>query len=198
MEEKKRPGEGEISKSRRPLHFIWLADCSGSMGGEKIESLNQAIKEAIPPMRQEAEINPTAEVLVRAIKFSDTATWHIAEPIPLEQFKWTDLKAGGTTAMGEALRLVAEALNMDKMEKRGLPPALVLVSDGQPTDDFKGGLKQLMQEPWGTKAARIAIAIGKDADRDVLQQFIGHSEYKPLEANNLEALTKMIGWVGIH
>ncbi len=31
-----RPG-GELAK--RPLQFIWLCDCSGSMSGKKIESL---------------------------------------------------------------------------------------------------------------------------------------------------------------
>lgn len=202
MAGKKRPGKEGISK--RDLHFIWLADCSGSMGlgtgtvageGEKIASLNQAIREAIPHMRQTAAANPHAEVLVRAIKFSDTATWHIAQPVPVEQFQWPDLEASGTTAIGEALRLVAEALKVENIGKRALPPVLALVSDGQPTDDFKGGLKQLMQEPWGKEAVRIAIPIGKTADRDVLQQFIGHSEYKPLEANNPDALVTMIKFV---
>ena len=202
MTEKKRPGEEGISK--RDLHFIWLADCSSSMGlgtgivageGEKIQALNQAIKEAIPHMRQTAADNPFAEVLVRAIKFSGTATWHIAQPVPVEQFQWPDLEASGTTAMGEALRLVAEALKVENIGKRAFPPVLALVSDGQPTDDFKGGLKQLMQEPWGKKAVRVAIAIGKDADWDVLQQFIGHSEYKPFEANSPEALARAINFV---
>ena len=31
---------------------------------------------------------------------------------------------------------------------------------------------------------RIAIAIGEDADTEVLQKFIGHPELKPLQANN--------------
>jgi len=35
----------------RPLHFIWILDCSGSMQGEKIGQLNFAIREAIPAMQ---------------------------------------------------------------------------------------------------------------------------------------------------
>src|SRR5207253_2563225 len=66
--------------------------------------------------------------------------------------------------------------------------------DGQPTDDFAGGLKALLDQPWGKKAVRIAIAIGEDADLDVLQKFIAHSELRPLEANNPEALTRQIRW----
>ena len=37
----KRPG-GELAS--RPLHFIWVVDCSGSMCGEKIGTVNHAIQ----------------------------------------------------------------------------------------------------------------------------------------------------------
>ena len=80
------------------------------------------------------------------------------------------------------------------MPERSLPPVLVLVSDGQPTDDFDGGLSALMAEPWGKKAVRLAIAVGGDADKNVLQRFIGHAELQPLEANNAEDLVKYIRW----
>ena len=36
-----------------------------------------------------------------------------------------------------------------------------------------------MDLPWGKKAVRVAIAIGEDADHEVLQKFIGHPELKP-------------------
>ncbi|OUD15261.1 vWA domain-containing protein [Thioflexithrix psekupsensis] len=97
--------------------------------------------------------------------------------------------------MGKALRMVAEQLEIGKMGERALPPVLVLISDGQPTDDFHGGLKALMETPWGKKAVRISIAIGKDADMDILQEFIGHSEIQPLLANNAEQLVRFIRWV---
>jgi uncharacterized protein YegL len=96
--------------------------------------------------------------------------------------------------MGKALELVAEQLKMPPMSDRALPPVLVLVSDGQPTDDFDSGLKALLEQPWGKKAVRIAISIGQDADPDVLQKFIGNSELKPLAANSPEALVKHIKW----
>ena len=73
-------------------------------------------------------------------------------------------------------------------------PSLWLISDGQPTDSFEKGLTELMDQPWGTKAVRIAIAIGADAEHDVLQKFIGHPEFKPLQANNAETLVRYIRW----
>jgi uncharacterized protein YegL len=188
----KRPG-GELAS--RPLHFIWIADSSGSMEQDgKIQSLNTAIREAVPHMKKVAEDNPNAQVLVRAVKFSNGAQWHISQPTPVADFGWTDLTAEGETDMGKALELVAEQLKMPPMSDRALPPVLVLVSDGQPTDDFDAGLKALMDQPWGKKAVRIAISIGKDVDNEVLQKFIGNSELKPLAANSPEALVRHIKW----
>ncbi len=181
--------------AKRPLHFIWLADCSGSMSIDgKIQSLNQAIREALPHMVSVAGENPNAEVLVRAIKFSSGAEWHFAQPTPVESFQWADLQADGVTDLGKALSMVAQVLSMPPMESRALPPVLVLVSDGMPTDDFNSGLNQLMALPWGKKAVRISIAIGRDAELDPLQKFIGHSELKPLQANNPDQLVRFIKW----
>ena len=179
----------------RPLHFIWICDCSGSMSGEKINQLNFAIKEALPAMRKEADENPNAQVFVRALKFSKGAEWINADPVPVEQFQWADLMAGGPTDMGKALAMVADALTIPPMTERALPPVLVLVSDGQPTDDLEAGLARLLEVPWGKKAVRLAIAIGKDADRDVLAKFIGNAEIPPFEANNAEALVRQVRWV---
>lgn len=188
-----RPG-GELAT--RPLHFIWICDCSGSMASNgKIQALNTAIKESLPSMVKIADENPNAQVLVRALKFSNGAEWVNRDPTLVENFKWFDLRADGVTDMGKALSMVADQLKIPPMTDRALPPVLVLISDGQPTDDFDGGLKRLLEIPWGKKAVRVAIAIGSDADLDVLQKFIGHNELKPLEAKNAEALVKQIKWV---
>lgn len=187
-----RPG-GELGA--RPLHFIWIADCSGSMEGTKIEALNLAIRESIPPMREVAKENPQAQVLVRAIKFSSGAQWHHSQPTLIHDFEWNDLNAGGETDMGKALTLAAEALKSDIIGNNGLPPVLVLITDGEHTDKFKEGLKTLMAQPWGAKAVRLAVAIGDDAKLDALQEFIGHPEIKPLQSTNSADLANKIKWV---
>ena len=188
----KRPG-GVLAT--RPLHFIWLCDCSGSMNQDgKIQSLNNAIRECIPNMRKEAEDNPNAEVLVRVIKFDNGATWQLSTPTPVDKFEWTDLTADGVTMMGKALTLVADQLKMPPMSERALPPVLVMISDGQPTDDFSRGLKDLMDQPWGKKAVRIAIAIGADADMDVLRRFTADQAISPICLNEIESIMKYLKW----
>ncbi len=187
-----RPGGTMAS---RPLHFIFLCDCSGSMGVKgKIEQLNAAIREAIPKMQEVAEENVNAQVWVRAIKFADQAQWHIGTPIEVEKFSWIDLEAGGLTALGSALELAADQLKIAVMPERGLPPVLVLVSDGDPTDDFRKGLRRLLDEPWGKRAVRVAIAIGDEANLSALEDFIADEEIKPLLARNADQLHSYIRW----
>jgi uncharacterized protein YegL len=43
---------------KRTLHFFWLTDYSGSMSGAKIAALNQAIREALPELRQVVMAHP--------------------------------------------------------------------------------------------------------------------------------------------
>ncbi len=160
----------------------------------KIQALNMAIREAIPHMRAVADENSNAKVLVRAIKFSNGAQWHISKSTPITDLKWTNLGTGGLTDMGEALTMVAKEMEIPPMTDRALPPVLVLISDGQPTDDFDKGLKTLMDSAWGKRAVRVAIAVGEYVNHEVLQQFIGDPEIKPLQANNAEQLVKYIKW----
>jgi len=167
----------------------------------KMQALNQAIRQSLPGMVEVAHQNPEARVLVRAVRFADHAAWHLAEATPVQQLQWRDLEAGGTTAMGEALELLADALRSPPMEERALPPVVVLISDGQPTDDFEAGLAKLMHQPWAQKAVRLAIALGHDANLEVLQQFIGstaggedNSPRRPLQASNATTLAQYIQW----
>ncbi len=190
MAELQRPG-GELAS--RPLHFFWVVDCSGSMYGEKIQIVNNAIQDCIPEMVSAADNNPNAQLLVRALKFSSGASWITANPVPIEDYAWDPMDAGGVTDLGKACDLLAAQLAMPPMPSRALPPVVVLLSDGQPTDDYKTALNKLKALPWFKKAVKIAISIGQDADDDVLVEFVGNRELV-LQANNAAALAKMIKW----
>ena len=161
--------------------------------GEKIGTVNHAIQSTIPEMVDAAKDNPNAQLLVRTLKFSTGATWVTPDPVNIEDFAWDDLDAGGVTDLGKAFEMLAAQLTIPPMTDRALPPVIVLLSDGQPTDDYKKSLDKLLHLPWGKKAVRIAISIGQDADDDVLQQFTGNRELV-LQANNPQALVKMIKW----
>jgi uncharacterized protein YegL len=193
----RRPG-GRMAS--RPLHFIWLADGSGSMRVDgKIQALNHAIREAVPHMRMVAQENPHAAVFVNAICFADEARWIEDKLTPVSEYRWQDIEARGATALGETLAMLGEALQPPLMTDRALPPILALVTDGLPTDDFQAGLNHLLSKPWGRQALRVVVAIGEDSAStgasEVFRAFIANDALKPLHANNPEALADQIRWV---
>lgn len=180
----------------RPLHFVFLLDGSGSMAVDgKIEALNGAIRDTLPHLRDLAAQNPFVEILVRAVVFADGARWHIADPTPVHDVSWPPVVAGGYTDLGAALVKVAQVLTVPPMEARAFPPVLVVVSDGRPTDDFEVGLDRLLSEPWGRRAVRLAIAIGTDADLEVLSRFIADAGIPPFTAGDPEQLAYLVRFV---
>lgn len=190
-----RPG---VALARRPLHFILLADCSGSMAaGGKMAALNTAVREMLPHLVDTASNHPHAEVLVRAVSFGTGARWHLPDPTPPEDVEWTDLVAAGYTDLGECLDLVAGALTVPPMEERALPPAMVLVSDGMPSDDYVESLDRLLALPWGARSVRMAVAIGHDADYATLARFTSDGS-EPLTAASPEQLVMALRWASTH
>jgi len=180
--------------SKRALKVYWLVDVSGSMSGDKIATVNRAIRECIKPMQNEAEDNPEAQMYVRAMKFSSGAQWHTAET-KIEDFQWYDLDIDGWTDTGAALKLMAQELTIEKMGERALPPVIILMSDGEATDDYVGGINALLSQRWGSKTVRIAIAIGSDANISELSKFCSNpKENPPLVADRASDLIRFIKW----
>ena len=75
-------------------------------------------------------------------------------------------------------------------------PAIFLLSDGEPTDDYQHELKNLKENNWFKKAIKVAVAIGEDANKDVLAEFTGNKE-AVITVHTPEALTKMIRFVSV-
>jgi uncharacterized protein YegL len=170
--------------SRRPLHFIILADCSGGMKGEKIQALNFAIADMLPHLAAWERDQEQAQVFIRAIAFASEPWWHIAEPEPVAQLGWKPLQPvpKGLTNMGPAFA-------PGRIERRALRPALLLITDGLATDPpggFEAGLSALMAQPAGQAALRLAIAIGRDARSAALEEFIGDPGVPVLVADSSE------------
>ena len=183
--------------SKRTLKIYWLVDTSHSMSGEKIATVNRAIKACIAPLRDAAEDNHEAKMVVRTMKFSVGAMWH-TEEVSIKDFQWYDLSVNGYTDTGAALKLMAKELSMEKMGSRALPPVIILMSDGEATDDYDAGLKELLAQRWGQKAVRIAIAIGEGANIGELSKFCSNpAENPPLVADRASELIAFIKWASV-
>jgi len=185
---------------RRKMTLFFVIDTSGSMCGSKIGSVNDAIENVLPMIGEISDENPDAEINVAALEFSTGTHWLYDEPKDAKEFIWQKVEADGLTSLGEA----CEELNK-KLSRNGgfmsspsgcFAPAIILLSDGGPTDNFEGGLRVLQGNSWYKSAIKIAIAIGDDADKDVLKQFTGSSE-AVITVHNIDALKKMIRIIAI-
>src|SRR5215470_17249490 len=175
MTETLMPGGGV---ARRPLHFIVMADCSGSMKGEKMQALNYALRSMLPHLVDWERDQLQAHLLIRILAFASTPQWYVGEPIPVAELsaRWQNLEyvPMGRTNMGPAFRAVAAALAPERLERRALRPAILLVTDGLPTDPpggFESGLAALTDIAAGRSALRLAVAIGRDANSEPLDRF---------------------------
>ena len=182
----------------RPLYVFFLLDCSGSMKKDgKIQSLNNAIHEVLPALRDEAAGHAGTDLLVQVMAFSDDAHWVTPEPVLIDEFQWTDLSATGVTSTGTALALLAASLGVPPMPPRAVPPVLILVSDGRATDDFDQGFEAVLAKELGRKAIRISIAIGEDADEQELSKFLSHRDVGVLRANDPLKLLHLLKWATV-
>jgi uncharacterized protein YegL len=174
----------------RPMPVIILADTSGSMSENgKIEALNDAIKDMVATFADESR--RMAEIQVGLVTFGGDAKIHLPLAAAHEIKDLKLMKAEGWTPMGEALELVASLLeDKEAIPSRAYRPALVLLSDGHPTDEWQKGLRELCNSERAKKATRFAMAIGSDADESILKEFINDLEAPLFRAHQARDIHK--------
>lgn len=164
-----------------PLHLIWLLDFSASMRADgKVGSIRFAVQEFSDAARRALAGDGSATIgrpcVVSVLVFSAGARW-ACESVPIDEFAWSDGWLAGTspptTDLGAAFRAVGQRLGGAQAPQHGPAPVLVLASDGQPTDDWVGGLCALNEVPWGRSSLRVGVRLGPDAQDAVLESFAG-------------------------
>lgn len=187
-----------VEIARRQMTLFFIVDTSGSMDGEKIAAVNTAIREVLPEIAGISSENADAQIKVACLQFASDVNW-LFRPADVEGLTWTDLSAGGMTMFGEACNELNKRLSRSEFldsPTGNFAPVLFLMSDGQPTDEYKQALDNLRENRWFKVAIRVAIAIGDDADKKILKEFTGNSELV-LTAHTPEALKQMIRFVSV-
>ena len=189
-----------VSVPRRTMTLFFLIDTSGSMEGNKIGAVNDAVVNVLPLLNDISETNPDAEIKVAALEFSNGVNWLYDEPKAASDFIWQDVTAGGLTSLGAACAELAAKLSRNggfmQSASGSFAPAIILLSDGGPTDNYEAGLAKLQTNNWFKSAIKIAIAIGDDADKEVLKQFTGNAE-AVITVHNIDALKQIIRVVAV-
>lgn len=153
----------------RRLPVYLLIDTSGSMTGEPIEAVKNGLQSMISSLRENPYALETAYLSV--ITFDSSAR----QNVPLTEiasFNRPDLRASGTTALGQTLDLVAakaeEEVVKTTLEKKGdWRPLVFIMTDGEPTEDISAGLARFKNQKWGIV---VACAAGPRADIETLKR----------------------------
>lgn len=167
--------ESVVQETTKQLNLFILTDVSGSMEGTKITTVNETCAELIPEIK-DVGTKESITIKQNVMSFSDAPQWMYPEPVDVEDFEWKKLVADGWTSMGSAFRELDDKLSKEKFLKSKSAcavPVIFLMSDGQPTDEYKTALEALWQKNWFKHAIKVAIAIGNDANQDVLAEFTG-------------------------
>jgi uncharacterized protein YegL len=153
----------------RRLPVYLLLDTSGSMSGEPIEAVKNGIQILVSTLRQDPYALETAYLSV--ITF-DSSAKQVVPLTEISAFQQPSISASGTTALGEALSLLASKIETEVAKttadaKGDWKPLVFLMTDGSPTDDIRRGIEALKKVK---TTLIIACAAGSDADENTLKQ----------------------------
>lgn len=190
--------------ARQELNLLFVIDSSGSMEGEKLGAVNNAIRDVMSIMPEIQDDTADATIKISALKFSDDAKWIYTEPRDASEFKWKDVSSDGGTNLSAAYdalgKWLAKKSNGGQMpDLGGIAPIIILMTDGLPTSyDWEDHLASLKKKGWFKVALKYALAIGIDTDEamDVLTKFTGNPE-TVLKVYTAEALRKVIKVIAV-
>lgn len=175
--------EGFVMPKARMLPVFLLLDVSGSMSlDNKMYELNKSVREMLETFKREQAVQ--AEIFVSIITFGDEAEM-ISGLKSASEMEYSDLIAGGVTAMGDAFDMAKEIIeDKSKLPSNSYRPVVVLVSDGQPYNPkkdpgnkrFETQLDRFIATGRSAKCDRWSLAIGADADTAMMKRFLDHPE----------------------
>lgn len=184
--------------ARKILPIIYVLDTSGSMQGERIAAVNEAMSETMDVLRDVSAHNPDAEIKVGVLQFASNAHWITANGLVfLDDFYWNNLTAAGATEVSEALGALDQKLSRQaflQSETGFCVPVLIFMSDGEPTDSgrWEHKLEELRNNnKWFKHATKIAIAVGDQADKSCLAKLVGNTE-AVVAVNDTDTLKALI------
>ena len=154
------------------MRLYILLDTSGSMDGSKISALNDSMENIIIDLQEKAFNGKNIDIVV--LSFARDVTWMHDKPINILDFNWKPLTASGMTSLGKACCELAK--NISTYPANNENTAIVLLSDGCPTDDYDEGIMELRNLQTFNDADKFAIVLGDNADLQTLIRFVDVQE----------------------
>lgn len=166
-----------ITQKARPLPVMVAVDRSGSMSKNgKIESLNLALKNFVNSLKEEKSDKIEIQLALYSFGGRDEVSCE-NELSPLSLVECKEYTANGRTPLGGTLNTIKQLIeDRARIPSRAYVPTVVIITDGESTDETAQALALFKNEGRSAKAFRIAMAIG-DADIDFLKSFVSEPEY---------------------
>lgn len=150
-----------MSDARLPLNFALVLDRSGSMAGEKLRTMKEAVKNIIDQLDPDDVVSIISfETRTQALVRSQPATDKAGLKRQVDKIK----AGGGTnmaTGLGEGLALVDQRHSEDRVSR------IVLLTDGEATDD-EDDSRRVADEAGAKGIPIIGLGFGKDWNEDFL------------------------------
>lgn len=150
---------------------VLLLDTSASMSGKPIGALNDGLVAFAGDLGGDSLARQRVEVAI--VTFGGEV--HVAQDfVTAGQFEPVPLKAGGTTPMGAAITAGIDMVDARKRQYRenGIVyyrPWVFLITDGQPTDEWKEAARRVHAAEEANGLAFFAVGV-EGADIDTLRQ----------------------------
>lgn len=155
----------------RRLPIYLLLDNSESMVGDPLAAVNQGLQQLCFEVKSDPMAIETAWMSVITFGGKPRVVAPLTEVL---QFSPPPLYVGPGTNLGAGLELLAQSIRNEvrksTAEQRGdWRPIIFLMTDGQPTDNWRDGLNRFRATVSPKDANIIAIGCGEDVDMDVLK-----------------------------
>lgn len=155
----------------RRLPVYLLLDCSGSMAGDPIIAVNEGLGMIYRLLMGDPQALETVHLSI--ICFSSHVDQY--RLIAIDQFVPPSLSATGSTAMGEAFRVLTQSIEQDLIlntatQHGDFRPLVFLLTDGEPTDNYRDALQKLKGLRGSRKPTIVALGCGGGVNISILHE----------------------------
>ncbi len=179
----------EFDYQIRRLPVYILIDCSSSMKGDAIESIDQGFKNIMVKFSNDPR---TADIVWFSIIVFDSTARQLIPLCPICDYKSLPLKIGGSTNLGRAFTLLKDCMSKEvkkqTSERRGdKKPLVFLMSDGQATDNYDKILYEIKKDIY-----LIAFGVGSDVKTEKLERIANHVVL--IKDQTIESINELIDY----
>ena len=154
------------TNSTKEIFLFYLLDVSGSMKENNVSYINSSMRTVMETLKEKTNRN----IKIGILSFSNGANWetpHVLDDV--FSYKWKDLKAGGLTDMGEAFQKLNAKITTDNIGVES-EPIIFLITDGEATDNYMEGLRELRNNELFNKSIKVGIGFD-DTNMKILNRF---------------------------